>query len=88
MILNNGEKIVEEMGVANAHPAGKKPFARPDYIKKFKTLTEGIITPAESERFITLVQDLPNLKAAQLLELNVQLDPKTIARNDKKGIFA
>lgn len=87
VILNNGERIVEEMAVANAHPAGKRPFARPDYIKKFKTITEGIITPAESERFLTIVQDLPNLKAAQLFELNVQLDPKTLARNTAKGIF-
>ena len=36
--------ISEEINVADAHPAGKRPFTRKEYINKFKTLTDGIIS--------------------------------------------
>ena len=56
--MKNGSTISEEINVADAHPAGKRPFERDQYIKKFKTLTDGLITKKESARFITLVQKL------------------------------
>jgi len=89
IILNNGEKISDELARANAHPAGARPFVRSDYIKKFKTLTEGIISPVESERFLSLVQRLPDLSASELLALNVQVEPTilTAHQRDQKGIF-
>ncbi len=87
--FNNGEKLVDELGVANAHPAGAKPFKRPDYIRKFDTLVEGLITKDERDRFITLVQDLPALTAAQLKALNVQIPLDKLINNkrDERGIF-
>ena len=89
IILNNGSKIEDELGVANAHPAGAKPFTRPDYIRKFDTLTEGIITKEERNRFIALCENLPNLTAAQVQELNVQIPISQLTNNkrDTKGIF-
>ncbi|OOK83115.1 mmgE/PrpD family protein [Mycobacterium kansasii] len=33
--LNSGEVIVDELAVADAHPLGAKPFARPQYVAKF-----------------------------------------------------
>lgn len=89
IIMNNGEKIVDELGVANAHPAGAKPFKRPDYIRKFETLTEGIITPSESKRFLTLVQNLPELKAADIKLLNVEIPFEKLTQNTRnsEGIF-
>lgn len=89
IVFNNGKTLVDELGVANAHPAGAKPFKRPDYIRKFDELTEGIIAKAERDRFISLVQQLPDLKAAQLGELNVQVPLETLINNkrDQKGIF-
>lgn len=33
--FKNGQKLNDEMAVANAHPAGAKPFTRPNYEKKF-----------------------------------------------------
>ena len=89
IIMANGETIVDELGVANAHPAGAKPFKRDDYIRKFDTLTEQIIKKDERNRFISLVQRLPEITATELLELNVQL-PMGILLNsqrDTKGIF-
>lgn len=87
--FNNGEKLIDELGVANAHPAGAKPFKRPDYIRKFDTITEELITKAERDRFITLVQRLPELKAADLKLLNVELEMSKLVNNarDEKGIF-
>jgi 2-methylcitrate dehydratase len=89
IIFNNGEVLVDELGVANAHPAGAKPFQRKDYIRKFDTLTDGIISKEERNRFITLAESLPELTAAQVQELNVQiaLDKLTNHQRDTKGIF-
>ncbi len=87
--LNNGEKIIDELGVANAHPAGAKPFKRADYIRKFDTLTSEIITKTERDRFIHLVESLPTLSADQVKQLNVQIPVDKLANNkrDDKGIF-
>ncbi len=87
--MNNGDVIEDELGVANAHPAGARPFVRENYIKKFDTLTEGIITQDERNRFIDLVQDLPNLSADQVKLLNVQIPMAQLEMNerDHRGIF-
>ncbi len=87
--MNNGEKIIDELGVANAHPAGAKPFKRADYIKKFDTLTADIITKEERNRFISLCERLPELTAAELQQLNVQIPIDKLVSNkrDQKGIF-
>jgi len=86
--MKNGSKIVEEISVADAHPNGKNPFKRKDYIKKFETLTNGIIELSESERFLNDVQNLRNLNNSELNKLNIQL--KEDMRQNKisnKGIF-
>ena len=87
--LKSGEKIVDELAVANAHPAGARPFARENYINKFKTLTKGIILNTESIRFLDLVQNLPDLDTAGVGEINVQVDAIDVDSNapDTKGIF-
>ena len=87
--LKSGEKIIDELAVANAHPAGARPFARDNYINEFKTLTDGIISEAESNRFLDLVQNLPELDAAGVNEINVQVDATEVECNapDTKGIF-
>lgn len=89
IILNNGERIIDELGVANAHPAGAKPFKRADYIRKFDTLTSEIITKEERNRFISLCERLPELTAAELQQLNVQIPIDKLVNNkrDTKGIF-
>jgi len=86
--MKNGSKIQEQIDVADAHPNGKNPFKRKDYIKKFKTLTGGIIEIDESERFLKDVQNLVNLNKSELNKLNIQLKEdlqKNIISN--KAIF-
>jgi 2-methylcitrate dehydratase len=87
--LKNGEKIIDEMAVANAHSLGATPWRRPQYVNKFKMLTECLISEAESNRFLKAVQNLTELKAGQLHELNVQLDAVELVNNtrDQRGIF-
>jgi 2-methylcitrate dehydratase len=89
IVMNDGTKIIDELGVANAHPAGAKPFGRKDYIRKFDTLTDGLIVKTERDRFLTLVENLTDLSGAQIQELNVQvaLDKLTANKRDTKGIF-
>ncbi|MCB0406731.1 MAG: MmgE/PrpD family protein [Bdellovibrionales bacterium] len=87
--MNDGQVIEDEMAVANAHPAGARPFVRKNYIHKFDTLTEEIITKDERNRFLDLVQDLKNLSAEQIMQLNVQvpLDKMIQSERDTQGIF-
>jgi 2-methylcitrate dehydratase len=85
-VLKNGERIIDELALANAHPQGAKPFGRADYIRKFELLTEGIITPKESARFLETVQNLPRLAAGELVGLNVSV-PGSKLQEGKPGIF-
>lgn len=87
--LASGETLVNELAVADAHPAGAKPFARVDYINKFRTLTEGLLSEAESKRFLGLVQNLAALDAKGVRMLNVTLDAAKLidANATRKGIF-
>ena len=81
-------KITEEISVADAHPNGKKPFKRKDYINKFKTLTNEIIETSESERFLNDAQNLKNLAKSELHKLNIEVKSnlqKSILSS--KGIF-
>ena len=64
--MKNGKTISEEINVADAHPAGKRPFERRQYIEKFKTLTKGIISETESKRFLTQVQNLKKIKRSSI----------------------
>jgi len=87
--MKDGTVLSDELAVADAHPAGAKPFARADYIRKFRTLTEGLISEREASRFLDRAQDLVTLDAARVRELNVQLDGAALVdtRAGKKGIF-
>ena len=85
--LNNGKKITEEQGVADAHPYGSRPFKRKNYINKFLTLTENILDKKESNRFLKIVQNLKKLKTGQLDKLNIEVKKSKLKRNFKKGIF-
>ncbi len=78
IVMQDGSRIVDEMAVANAHPLGAKPFGRDDYIRKFTTLTDGVISTREANRFLEAAQDLPRLKAGELHPLNVALPAGTL----------
>jgi 2-methylcitrate dehydratase len=85
--LKGGSTISDELAVADAHPLGAWPFKRPDYIKKFRTLSDGIIAPSEQDRFIATVERLPSLKAGELTDLTFTVDARLLGRNPARGIF-
>ena len=87
--LASGEIVEGSLAVANAHSFGARPFARADYIGKFTTLTDGIISPRERDRFLAAVQELPNLPPQRMNEINVAVDATALLGSDssKPGIF-
>ena len=85
--MKNEEKIFEQLERADAHPYGARPFQRKDYINKFKTLTDNIISRKEGLRFIKTVQNLKKLKKGQLTKLNIEVSKKYLKKNNKIGIF-
>ena len=81
--MKDGKIIEEERGVADAHPNGLRPFRRSNYIEKFKQLTDGIITISDSKKFLNSVQNLKNLKAKDLLNLNPKIRKNLIKKTLK-----
>ena len=85
--MEDGSVIEDELGIANAHPFGARPFGRKEYIQKFKTLTDDILEPAESSRFLELVQRLPELTAAEIVDLSPVARSGYMVDSEAKGIF-
>ncbi len=69
--LADGSRIVDEIAVADAHPLGARPFAREQYVDKFRSLATGVLEEAEIARFLEVAQRLPQLSADELGGLNV-----------------
>jgi len=76
--LKNGEVIVDELAVADAHPLGARPFRRPQYVQKFTELADGVVGPAEQRRFLSAVESVADLEAGELDRLNVVADPQVL----------
>lgn len=85
--FSDGAVIEDELAVADAHPLGARPFERADYIAKFRTLADGLVTPEEQDRFIVAAENLENL--TDLNELNVRLTDEALATapSTPEGIF-
>jgi len=81
--MNDGKQIEDEISVADAHPSGKRPFTRSNYIEKFNSLTKGIVDAKEVKRFIKDVENLRKLKSNELFKLNIEVRKK-IARKSKE----
>lgn len=85
--MEDGSRLEDEISVANAHPLGARPFTRPEYISKFLMLTDDILDPAESSRFLELVQRLPELSSSEIKRLNPSVSNDYLQKNDLRGIF-
>jgi len=86
--MKDGNVISGELGLADAHPSGRRPFTRSNYIEKFKSLTDGIITISESRKFLKNVQNLKKLSISDIQKLNIEVKrgnkPKKLSDS---GIF-
>ena len=85
--LEDGTAIEDMLAIADAHPLGVRPFTRPDYVRKFRTLSDGVIAETEQDRFIATVERLLDLKPEELAELNFKADPVKRAPAASCGIF-
>ncbi|MDA8068605.1 MAG: MmgE/PrpD family protein, partial [Actinomycetota bacterium] len=86
--LEDGTTIDDELDVADAHPRGAHPFAREDYVAKFRTLAEGIVDATEQNRFLEAARRLPDLGPAELQELSITVEPSQLGPVPAGGIFA
>ena len=84
----DGSTIEDEIAVADAHPLGARPFARDNYIAKFRLLATPVLGEAEVERFLELAQRLPSLTAEEVGQLSIVAPPELLAAApNPKGLF-
>ncbi|MGA7203128.1 MAG: MmgE/PrpD family protein [Specibacter sp.] len=86
--LNDGTVITESIAVADAHPLGARPFARAQYVNKFRTLAAGLVEESEINRFLAAAENLPHLAAGELDQLNITAAPGVVdLAAAPKGLF-
>jgi 2-methylcitrate dehydratase len=84
--MRDGRVIEDELAVANAHTLGATPWQRADYVRKFRTLTEGVLDAAEAARFLGIVERLEVLCADELAGLTIAL-PEGALATGAPGLF-
>ena len=73
IVFKDGSRITGEKRRAKAHPVGDRPFKREDYIEKFMELSRfSPVEEKEKMRFLSFVQNLPQLSSEEVGQLNVQ----------------
>ncbi|WP_323033129.1 MmgE/PrpD family protein [Paracoccus sp. (in: a-proteobacteria)] len=85
--LKDGRIITDELALADAHPDGARPFVRENYVRKFLTLSDGIVAGAEQQRFLDAAQALATLKAGDLGALNFTVGADRLGGARPSGIF-
>ncbi|MFJ8431150.1 MmgE/PrpD family protein [Kitasatospora sp. NPDC094019] len=88
--LDDGTVVEDELAVADAHPAGARPFDRAAYQGKFRTLADGIVAPADQDRFLLAAESLADSGAADLDGLFPAVDTEAVRAFDAtlpKGLF-
>ncbi|WP_152362435.1 MmgE/PrpD family protein [Microlunatus speluncae] len=86
--LTDGRRVVDEIAVADAHPLGARPFARADYVRKFRQLADGVLADTEIDRFLGVAERLPELTADELSGLTVTpLTDPAAGGSARPGIF-
>lgn len=73
ILRSDGELISGELEVAHAHARGRRPFARQGYLDKFRGLVEGIVEPAEADRFLNAAARLAGLGPEELDQLTIEV---------------
>lgn len=86
IFFRDGSRMEDEIAVADAHPLGRAPFRRDDYLRKFKTLTDQFLRQTERDRFIQAVSRAEHLLPGELQQLNVAL-PDGGVQQGSIGIF-
>ena len=86
--LADGTTLRDEIAVADAHPQGARPFARAQYVDKFRSLADGVLEEREIARFLDAAENLAVLPAGELHRLNVLAAPGVLDPSAApKGLF-
>ena len=86
--LADGTTLRDEIAVADAHPQGARPFARAQYVDKFRSLADGVLEQREIARFLDAAENLAELPAGELHRLNVLAAPGVLDPSAApKGLF-
>jgi 2-methylcitrate dehydratase len=85
--LANGAVVKDSKACANAHPFGKTPWKRPNYIRKLESLTKGLVSDIERKRFLKVVDGLEKLSSSQLAGLTPKLDLAQLEVVKTSGIY-
>ncbi len=84
--FDDGSQITEELAVADSHPRGRAPWGIADYVYKFRTLTDGIVSGPEGDRFLAEAADLMRLDREGVANLGLCAD-LTAAVDGPRGLF-
>ena len=71
----------------DAHPLGTRPFGRADYIRKFQTLTEELISREEGERFLAALPPYLFHTPPDVLQTNVRETKENIEAGVSKFVL-
>lgn len=85
--LNDGKVVKDSRACANAHPLGKTPWKRPNYVKKLEQLTKHLVSDGERTKFLALVDGLEKATSAQLAGLTPKFDIAAVEAPKTKGIY-
>lgn len=86
--LKSGQVIEDEIEVADAHPRGAKPYAREDYVAKFRRLAGEHAEAVEQDRFLEAALGLADMPAGRLTALNVEIPARLFDETGlRPGLF-
>ena len=84
----DGSLVIDEIHLPDAHPYGARPFAREQYLDKFRQLAGGVVEPDEIERFLDLAQRLDELGVDELGSFGLRARDEVLAHAPvTEGIF-
>lgn len=86
--FTNGTVLIDEIALPDAHPHGARPFARAQYLEKFRRLSQGVVEESEANRFLDVLTSLDHLSSSELSQLNVRANEAVVNRAAvTEGIF-
>ncbi len=86
--MSDGSAISDEIAVADAHPLGARPFARDQYVSKFRELSDGVIPTHEQDRFLDLASRVNELSVEEVAQLTVQVPAAAFEHQvTARGVF-
>ena len=77
--LAGGRIVEQELAVADSHPRGAAPWGAEAYRAKFRTLSDGLVSPAAADAFLAAADGLMGLSASALADLGIEADLTPVA---------